>query len=121
MVLIYTPKKINMFDGIESELELFFSGLNWLYVLVFSFMVYGINNKPEFDWYNYLFDKMVKNEYFKSLKIWVAGLILILFFCLFKYLKGDFDSEYVSSILRSWLFVVIFNSAISNTIKNKDK
>ena len=111
---------MDIFQDVSVELQNFFSNLNWLFIFMFSFIIYGINSKPEFDWYNRL---MSKNENLKSLKIWIAGLLLLVIQCLFCYLKEakDFNSEYVSQLLRSWLIVIVFNSTITKKIEKIEK
>lgn len=103
-----------IFNDISLEFQLFFSNLNWLYIFLFSFLIYGIKNKEEFDWYNSLFNKL---GHWKSLKLWIAGLFLMVFHVIFAFLNNDFTSEDLSTLLRSWLIVIVFNTAITNKIK----
>lgn len=105
-----------MFQDLQAQIELFFNHLNWTYILMFVFVLYGVKNKEEFAWYN---DLMDSRKRLKQLKTWIAGFIVGLFFCLFTYL-GDpllFDSNYVSQMLRSFMIVIIFNSVFNNKLK----
>jgi hypothetical protein len=104
---------INVFDDLKDEVELFFNDLNWTYILMYVFILYGIKNKEEFQWYNNLTDK------YGSFKIWIAGLITASFFLFFKYLNTGLNSEYISQLLRSLVIVIIFNSIFSKNISKK--
>jgi hypothetical protein len=103
-----------IFNDINVEFQLLFSNLNWLYIFLFSFLIHGIKNKEEFAWYNSIFKDL---GHWKSLKIWIAGIILIGFFLLFHSLNLGFSTEYLATILRSWLVVIVFNTIITNKIK----
>ena len=107
-----------MFDDIQSEFEVFFDDLNWTYIFMFAIVLYGIKHKDEFIWYNNLFN--AKNwGYFKS---WVAGIIIAGFFILFRWLgEDDFNSEYITQMLRSWIITIIFSTAITNKINRVDE
>jgi len=109
---------MDIFNDIQNEFEYFFDDLNWTYILIFVFVLYGIKNKEEFTWYNRIFDRSDKVKPFKS---WVAGIFIILLFCLFRGLETGINATYVSQILRSWIIVIIFNSFFSNKIKEIDK
>lgn len=112
---------ISVFEDIQVEIEAFFNHLNWTYIMIYAFVLYGIKYKEEFDWYNDIF---IKSK-FKSFKIWIAGLIVGLFFTTFKYLEGGVDftglSAYISTLLRSWIIVIVFNSLTSSRISKIDK
>lgn len=109
---------MDIFKDVQSEIEFFFDDLNWTYILIYVFVLYGIKNKEEFLWYNNLFDK---NEKFKPFKVWVAGIVIMLIFCLFKGLEVGVTASYVSQMLRSWIIVIVFNSIFSKKIKEIDK
>jgi len=109
---------MDIFTDIQSEVEFFFDDLNWTYILIFVFVLYGIKHKEEFIWYNRIFDKSEKLAPFKS---WVAGVIILLLFCLFRGLEVGIDPAYVSQILRSWIIVIVFNSIFSKKISQIDK
>jgi hypothetical protein len=104
-----------IFDDLKDEIELFFNDLNWTFILMFVFILYGIKNKEEFQWFNQLFNKL---DIYKS---WIAGLITLFFFIFFKFLEGNLTVEYVSQNLRSFMIVIIFNSVFSNNIEKIDK
>ena len=53
--------------------------------------------------------------------IWIAGIIVILFFCLFRVLEVGLSASYVSQILRSFIIVIVLNSIFSKKIKEIDK
>ena len=72
-----------VFDDLKDEIELFFNDLNWTFILIFVFVLYGIKNKEEFQWFNDLLKGRL-NPY----KVWIAGLIITLFFSFFKFLEG---------------------------------
>lgn len=108
-----------MFKGIEEEINLFFNDLNWTFILMFIFVLYGIKYKEEFEWYNKLLNK---NQFLKSIKMWLSGFIVGVFFSIFRYLGPDiFNSEYLSQLLRSYMIVIIFNSILSKKINKLEK
>lgn len=107
----------HIFKDIQSELELFFTDLNWTYIFMYVIIIYGINHKSEFNWYN----KLAK-KYFEDFKLWISGLLLCLLFIIFRLIgPNSFDSEYIAQVLRSWMIVVVFNSFFSKKIKEVDK
>lgn len=108
----------NIFKDIQSEVEFFFDDLNWTYILIYVFVLYGIKHKEEFKWYNELLDS---NTRLSQFKVWIAGIVIILFFCIFKGLDTGVTSEYVSQLLRSWILVIVFNSIFSKKITEIDK
>jgi len=87
-------------------------------MIIYSLVLYGIKYKEEFTWFNNLMDK---NENAKPFKIWIAGIIVILFFCLFRVLEVGLSASYVSQILRSFIIVIVLNSIFSKKIKEIDK
>lgn len=74
-----------------------------------------MRHKPEFRWYNHLFNSRPK---IKDFKVWVAGIIVGILFCFFTWMDETktFNSNYVSTLLRSWLVVIVFNSVFDNKI-----
>jgi hypothetical protein len=112
---------VSVFEDIQVEVESFFNGLNWTFIMIFVFVLYGIKHKEEFEWYNKILDK----SNFKSFKVWIAGFIIALFFCLFKNLEEQLTlsdaSAYISTLLRSWIVVIVFNSIFSDRISKIDK
>lgn len=109
---------VNIFDDIQNEIEFFFGNLNWTYILIYVFVLYGIKNKEEFKWYNNL---MSKNKSIKPFKVWIAGVIIIMIFLLFHELETGITAAYISQILRSWILVIVFNSVFSKKIEEIDK
>ena len=109
---------INIFNDIQGEVELFFDDLNWTYILIYVFVLYGIKHKEEFLWYNRLFDNSDK---LKPFKVWVAGTIIMIIFCIFKGLEVGLIVSYVSQLMRSWIIVIVFNSIFSRKINQIDK
>jgi len=110
---------MDIFKDIQKDVEFFFADLNWTYILIYVFVLYGIKHKEEFEWYNNLFDR---NKQLKSFKVWVAGIAILGLFCTFRALGVElFNSEYVSQLMRSWIMVIVFNSIFNKKIKEYDK
>lgn len=110
---------MDLFKDIQKDVEFFFADLNWTYILIYVFVLYGIKHKEEFDWYNNLFDR---NKNMKSFKVWAAGITIIGIFCCFRIAGVEvFNSEYVSQLMRSWIVVIVFNSIFNKKIKEYDK
>ena len=109
---------VSIFNDLQNEIEIFFDDLNWTFILIYTFVLYGIKHKEEFQWYNDLFDVKYK---IKPFKIWIAGVIIMLIFSLFKHLETGLNPFYVSELMRSWILVIIFNSIFFNQIKEIDK
>jgi hypothetical protein len=112
---------MNIFQDLQTELEFFVNDLNWTYIIIYAFILHGIKYKQEFEWFNQLFE----NSKLKSFKFWLSGIIVMTIFIIFKYFEGELTVSYVSSILRSWIIVIVFNSFLSDKIKiiekSKDK
>lgn len=104
---------MNIFQDLQIELELFISDLNWTYIIIYAFILHGIKYKQEFDWFNDLFD----GSKLKSFKFWLSGIIVMMIFIIFKYFEGELTVTYISSILRSWIIVIVLNSFLSDKIK----
>ena len=111
---------MDIFGDIEVEIQSFFTDLNWTYIFVYVALLYGIKHKPEFDWYNNLLDR---NKELSKFKTWIVGIIVALVFCLFRYTDGiaPLNSIYISSLLRSWVMAVVFNSIATRKLKEVDK
>ncbi len=107
---------MDIFKDIQKEVDFFFTDLNWTYILIYVFILYGIKNKEEFEWYNKLLDKNLK-----PFKVWIAGIIVMIIFSFFKFLETGISASYVSQLLRSWIIVIVFNSIFSKKIKEIDK
>lgn len=101
-------KKIadTIWKGLEPDLLDFVEGLNWTYIIMFTIALYGITYKKEFNWFNRLMVRAKVEEY----TVWIAGIIIGSVFSLFKWLEDSppISWSYVSSLLRSWLLVVVF-------------
>lgn len=106
---------MHVFSDIQKDVELFFNDLNWTYIMIYGFVLFGIKYKEEFVWYNKLFEN---NESLRLLKVWIAGVIIMTFFVLFKTLEDGFEPSYLSQLLRSWIVVIVFNSITSKKIKS---
>ena len=105
----------NIIEDIQEELELFFDDLNWTYIFIFVIVLYGIKHRQEFEWYN----AISKSKNWESLKVWTAGFIIAGLFSLFRWLgENTFDSEYISTLLRSWIVVIVFHAVIDKKISN---
>lgn len=110
---------MDIFKDISSEIQLFFTGLNWTYIFIFIMVLYGIKYKPEFHWYNSLLNKLGASKF----KVWIAGIVIGIIFCIFRHLDGiqPLNSLYVSSLMRSWIVAIVFNSMASLKIQQIDK
>ena len=107
------PNGLDVVSDIKEAFVFFLDGLNWAFIIMFSFVIYGIRNEAEFEWYNNLMKK-------SKLKIWLAGFVIAFFTCLFKWLDNhsSLTPDYVSALLRSFMVTVILNKAISSMIKS---
>lgn len=110
----------NIFADIQHEIQAFFTDLNWTYIFVYVAILYGVKYKAEFEWYNNIMDR---NKEMAKFKIWIAGIFTGLIFCLFRYTDGisPMNSIYISSLLRSWIIVIVFNTIATGKIKEIDK
>ena len=95
-----------IWKGISPEIQAFFGGLNWTYIIMYIIILYGVTYKREFNWFNKLMVKFNTVDFTS----WIAGFLIGLTFCLFKGLESGVKSEYVSTLLRSWFLVVVFSS-----------
>jgi hypothetical protein len=92
-------------NGLEPELVFFIDGINWLYVIMLTIILYGFKHTELLDWFENLWGKYKKYTY------WFASLITALIFIIFRSLEyGDLDVSYISSLLRSIVFTVIFSN-----------
>lgn len=108
---------IHLFEDLVSELENFLNDLNWTFILIYSFIIYGINHKSEFIWYT----KLMKKTKLTNYQIWISGLFIMLSFILFRYLDIGVDSEYISTLLRSFIVVIVFNDLFSRNLNRFEK
>lgn len=107
-----------MFDiitDISIELDFFFSNLNWTFILTLIFVIYGAQYKEEFIWFRCL------TKRHRHFRIWIIGLIGLIFFCVFKFLDTGLTVSYISELLRSLMITMVFNSEIIKKIKFKGK
>lgn len=110
---------MDIFNDFQTELNALFSHLNWTFILIYVFVLYGIKYKEEFEWYNEFMDA---HPNLMKLKVWMAGIITASLFALFHYLEEGMKPEYVSQLLRSFIIVVVFNSiSIKGIIRYIDK
>jgi hypothetical protein len=68
---------VKVINDMGNEVELFFNDLNWRFIIIYVFILYGMKHKEEFNWYNELFKS---NPFLDSLKTWITGIILMAFF-----------------------------------------
>ncbi len=94
-------------NGLEPELITFFNGLNWLYIIMFIIVLYGLKHTKELNWYDKICAKIKVEKY----KTWIASILMAAIFAIFRWQEAtlDFDAAYVSSMLRSILFAVVFS------------
>jgi len=98
-------------QGLEPEIVLFCTGLNWLYIIILTTTFYGMSYTNLLDWFN----DLIKKDWWKKNKLWIASIINALIFMLFVQLEGrSIDAVYISSILRSMFFSVIFSNIFVN-------
>jgi len=102
-------------EDISTELQQLFAHLNWTFIFMYSFILYGIEKKKEFTWYNVL---MKKNKMLYLLKSWIAGIITAMFFVT---CHGSISEHHISTILRSYIIVIVFHSILDNKLDNLDK
>lgn len=116
---------MNIFTDIQSEIDSFFTGLNWTFIFMYVIILYGIRHRDEFLWFNRIINH---NKHIKPFKVWIAGFIVGGFFVFFSWKEnGVMNSQYFSQLLRSWVLVLVFNSVfdkkiikIENKIIDKD-
>lgn len=104
---------INIISDVKNAMIFFLSGLNWTFIIMFGFVTYGIKNEPEFDWYN----DLLKHT---KLRIWIAGIIIMVFFCFFTWLEMPslFNAYYVSALLRSFMMTIILNRTVNSVLNS---
>jgi hypothetical protein len=103
-----------IWKGVAPELQAFFGGLNWTFILMYTIILYGVTYKTEFDWFN----DIMKRFKLTKFTTWITGILTGLVFCLFKWLENDpsISWGYVSTMLRSWFLVVVFASVFIDGI-----
>lgn len=101
-----------------TELINFVSDLNNKFIIVYVLVIYGIKYNNEFQWYNDLFTNKRK---LASLKIWIAGWVIMVIFTIFCSLEEDLTATYVSTLMRSWIVVISCADFIVKLVKRHIK
>lgn len=95
---------------IYPEIVYFIGDLNWTFIIVYLVVLYGLKHTEHYDWYKDLFNNKPRLAKFKT---WLSGLIIGVFFFIFRILGPDsFDSEYVSQFLRSIIMGITFSGLL---------
>ena len=100
-------------NEISEVISYFVENLNWTFIIICSFITFGIKFKEEFNFAK----NWVKKEYIS----WLVCGISILVFSLFKLLESNdmtliTFSSYILELIRSVVIVVVFNSGITSRI-----
>lgn len=99
-----------MFEFLKEYPEIydFASHLQVYYLITLTVLMYGLKNTNELDWYK---DLLTKWKLEKGAS-WIAAIIIMLLFCLFRWLDADldFNSTYVADLLRTMLVGIILKS-----------
>ena len=91
--------------GLEPSLIEFFDGLNWFYIIMLTVVLYGFKHTNLMDWFEDIVGKYKKYTY------WFASLITATLFVIFRGLEGNvIDAAYISGMLRSIVFTVVFSN-----------
>lgn len=107
-----------IWQQISEQILLFFTDLNWRFIMLFTLIMMGIKDNIEFQWWNNLLEKINLNLF----SSWIAGLLIILFFCLFSYLEDDeLKASYISNLLRSYFVVIAFSDILMRKLRNLGK
>ncbi len=95
-------------QGVQPEIVSFLSSLNWTFIIMFITILYGIKHTNHFYWYESFLEKIRATKY----RVWVSALLTSLVFCFFRWKEApdSFHSEYVSALLRSIFFSVVFSN-----------
>lgn len=97
-------------NQITPEAIYFLSDLNWTFIIVYLIVLYGMKHTEYYDWFN---DWVESKNKIRKFKVWLAGLIIGVFFIIFRWLGPDpITSEYVSQFLRSMILALTFSSLI---------
>jgi len=95
-------------NGLQPELVYFFDGLNWLYIIMLTVILYGMKHTELLDWFTSLCSKIKVREKYSY---WIASILTAIIFIIFRGLEGmSVDASYISGMLRSMFFTVIFES-----------
>jgi hypothetical protein len=99
-----------MFESLKSVPELydFVNSLQWYYLITLIIVMYGVKHTDEMDWFVDLTDKIGA----KKAASWIAALIVMGLFCLFRGLDPELElnSAYIADILRTMVLGVIFSN-----------
>ena len=107
-----------IWEQFTEQLILFFTDLNWRYIIIYVIIILGIKDNIEFKWWKNFLKKYNKELYAS----WYAGLILIIFFIVINYLEGDVtNATYISSLLRSYIVVIAFSDILVRRITKLGK
>jgi hypothetical protein len=91
--------------GLEPALVDFLIGLNWHYIIMLTVIMYGLKHTNLLSWYCTLLGKFERYIY------WFTSLLLGFSYLIFRIFDGNpIDSFYISSLLRSIIFTVIFSN-----------
>ena len=96
-------------EGLEPELIFFFDELNWTYIIMLSIILYGIKHTDLLDWFVNLCEKIKIKKY----SYWMAAIVTGVVFMIFRELEyWDVNASYVSGLLRSMFFTVVFSNIV---------
>ena len=100
-----------MTKELENILYIFLHELNWSYIIISAFILFGVEYKQEFEF--------VKDYLKPKFRTWLVLIIVVLLFTIFKIIEGGFTASYLSGLMRSSVIVVVFNSEFSKRILKK--
>lgn len=90
--------------GLEPEIIYFLDGLNWFYVIMLTIILYGFKHTDLLVWFEGLWGK------WKKYNFWFAAIITAIIFIIFRWLEGGvINATYISGMLRSIVFTVVFS------------
>lgn len=96
-------------EGLEPELIFFFDELNWTYIIMLSIILYGIKHTDLLDWFVKLCEKIKIKKY----SYWMAAIVTGVVFVIFRELEyWDVNASYISGLLRSMFFTVVFSNIV---------
>lgn len=100
----------SVYDGIGSEIHLFFKEINYSYLILMSIVFYAMMFTEQFTFYKML-TKGIIEKY--VLRDWVLSIFFALSYFMFRYLGPDgINSEYIAGTLRTLIFVVAFKNIL---------
>lgn len=108
----------NLWQWVSDELTDFVNFLDFYYGMAMMAYMAGINYTKQLDWYKSLVSKC-KLEKGRD---WIAALILLIVFCIFRGLgENKFNSDYVASLLMTGLITIICGLFLLRFLKKKAK